>query len=41
MERKLKLLPGEVPIVKFFFSSQVTFLLAMVVYWLVFHSRAI
>ena len=38
---KSKLLPGEVPILKFFFSSQVTFLLTMVVYWLVFHAVAI
>jgi hypothetical protein len=34
---KSKLLPGEVPILKFFISSQVTFLMTMVVYWLVFH----
>jgi hypothetical protein len=34
---KSKLLPGEVPILKFFFCSQVTFLLTMIVYWVVFH----
>ncbi len=39
--RKSKLLPGEVPILRFFISSQVTFLLTVVVYWLVFHSRPI
>jgi hypothetical protein len=36
-----KLLPGEVPILKFFFTSQVTFLLTIVVYWLLFHGRLI
>ena len=30
---KSKLLPGELPILTFFFSSQVTFLLMMVAYW--------
>jgi hypothetical protein len=30
---KSKLLPGELPILTFFFSSQVTFLLMMVGYW--------
>jgi len=39
--RKSKLVPGEVPILKFFISSQVTFLTAMVVYWLVFHGVSI
>lgn len=34
---KSKLLPGEVPALKFFFSSQVTFLLTIVAYWSVFH----
>jgi hypothetical protein len=32
---------GEVPIIKFFFSSQVTFLLVVAVYWVVFHSPKI
>jgi hypothetical protein len=35
---KAKLEPGELPILNFFFSGQVTFLLTMVVYWVVFHS---
>jgi hypothetical protein len=39
--RQSKLLPGEVPILRFFISSQVTFLLTVAIYWLVFHSRAI
>ncbi len=34
---KSKLPPGEIPILGFFISSQVTFLLTTVVYWLVFH----
>jgi hypothetical protein len=33
---KSKFLPGEIPILRFFFYSQVTFLLTMVVYWSVF-----
>jgi len=32
---------GDVPIIKFFFSSQVTFLLVVTIYWVVFHSPAI
>jgi hypothetical protein len=39
--RKSGLQAGEVPIIKFFFSSQVTFLLVVSVYWVVFHSPAI
>jgi transposase-like protein len=35
--RKSMLPPGEVPILSFFFSSQVTFLLTMLTYWSVFH----
>ncbi len=35
---KSKLPPGEVPILRFFFCSQVTFLLIMVAYWSVFRS---
>lgn len=38
---KAKLEPGELPILNFFFSGQVTFMLTMVVYWVVFHSAAI
>lgn len=36
LRHKSKLPPGEVPILRFFFSSQVTFLLIMVAYWWVF-----
>jgi hypothetical protein len=36
--QKSRLLPGEIPILRFFLFSQVTFLLTIVVYWLVFHS---
>jgi hypothetical protein len=32
---KSKLLPGEIPIQRFFFTSQITFLLTIVVYWAV------
>jgi hypothetical protein len=39
--RKSGLQAGEVPIIKFFFSSQVTFLLVVSLYWVVFHSPAI
>ena len=39
--RKSMLPPGEVPILRFFFSSQVTFLLTMLAYWSVFHHRLI
>ncbi|MGO8789978.1 MAG: hypothetical protein ACLQVL_21690 [Terriglobia bacterium] len=38
---KSKLLSGELPILNFFFSGQVTFLLTMVIYWVVFHSQPI
>jgi hypothetical protein len=38
---KAKLLPGELPVLSFFFSSQITFLLTMIVYWTVFHGRLI
>jgi hypothetical protein len=38
---KSGLQPGEVPIIKFFSSSQVAFLVVVAVYWLVFHSPAI
>lgn len=38
---KAKLAPGELPILNFFFSGQVTFLLTMVVYWVVFRSPMI
>jgi len=36
---KAKLVPGELPILNFFFSGQVTFLLAMIIYWVVFQGR--
>jgi hypothetical protein len=39
--KKSGLQAGEVPIIKFFFSSQVTFLLVVTIYWVVFHSPAI
>src|SRR5208283_2191590 len=35
---KAKLESGELPILNFFFSGQITFLLTMVIYWGVFHS---
>jgi len=35
--RNAKVQPGELPILSFFLSSQVTFLLAMLLYWLAFH----
>ena len=38
---KAKLVPGELPVLNFFFSGQVTFLLTMIVYWVVFHSTPI
>lgn len=41
LDHKSNLLPGEVPILKFFFTSQVTFLSTMVVYWLIFPTRLI
>jgi hypothetical protein len=34
--RKSELLAGEIPTLKFFYFSQITFLLTMGVYWLVF-----
>jgi hypothetical protein len=39
--RKSRLHAGEVPTLTFFFSSQVTFLLVVSIYWVVFHSPAI
>ena len=39
--RKSRLPAGEVPIIKFFFSSQVTFLVVVSIYWVVFHSPVI
>ena len=38
---RAKLAPGELPILNFFFCSQVTFLLAMIIYWTVFHGTLI
>jgi hypothetical protein len=38
---KSKLRPGELPILNFFFCSQITFLLAMVIYWTLFHGATI
>ena len=37
LAQKSKSLPQEIPILSFFFYSQVTFLLTMVVYWPAFH----
>ena len=39
--KRSKLLPGEVPILRFFLSGQVTCMLTIIVYWLVFHSASI
>lgn len=39
--RKTELPTGEVPILTFFFSSQVTFLVVVSIYWVIFHSPAI
>jgi hypothetical protein len=39
--RQSKLRAGEVPILRFFISSQVTFLVTVAVYWMFFHSRVI
>jgi hypothetical protein len=39
--QKSKLMPGEIPIVRFFITGQVTFMLTIAVYWVVFHSVAI
>jgi len=39
--RKSGLPAGEVPIIKFFFSSQLIFLVVVSIYWVVFHSPAI
>jgi len=38
---KSKLHPGELPILNFFFCTQVTFLLAMIIYWGFFHGALI
>jgi hypothetical protein len=39
--RRTGLREGEVPILKFFFSGQVTFLAVVAIYWVVFHSPKI
>jgi hypothetical protein len=39
--RKSGLPAGEVPIIKFFYASQLAFLLVVSIYWVVFHSPAI
>ena len=36
-----KVLPGELPALNFFLSSQVTFLLTVLLYWLIFRGRLI
>jgi hypothetical protein len=41
LQRKTGLSDGEVPILKFFSSSQVTFLAVVAIYWVVFHSPKI
>ena len=37
LARRSNLPPGEIPLLKFFFSSQIAFMLTLVVYWVVFH----
>ena len=37
LARRSNLPSGEIPVLKFFFSSQVTFMLVVVIYWVVFH----